>query len=193
LAQNLPAEFPYETQGMGLAGVQIHHLVFDGPGLPPDDIGDPGDIYFDFVHSDIVNFGNNGKLVLYARTKHSWILWPGKDLTNLIQHPHLPNFFLWQKKKGFGWTHAPNIDGWAKFAAEKAKREKAETAAKMDWEKFRVEVAADGLSLSVNLSITETENLRTFLKEKRNGCKRTREDAKNREPKRTKTSEGQLY
>lgn len=187
LVQNLPAEFPYDTQGLDSAvGVQIHYLVFDGQGPPPDDIGDPGDIYFDFVHSDIVNFG---KLVLYARMERCWKLWPGKDLTNLLQHPHLPTYFLWQKKRAFGWTYATKIKGWAKFAAEKAKRERAEAAAKIDWEKFRVEVAPDGLSLSVILSVTETESLRTFLSQKRKGPKRPTEGINNCE---RKTSGGKL-
>jgi hypothetical protein len=160
--QGVPTEYPYETRGSDgtvTGGTHIHHLVFDGQGPPPDDIGDPGDIYFDYVHSDIVNFQT---LVLYARMEHCWKRWPGKDLHNLLQHPYLPNYFLWQKGKTFGWTYATNIVGGASVAAESAKREKAETAAEMDWEKFLVKMAADGVSLSLNLSVTEAERLRTF-------------------------------
>jgi hypothetical protein len=171
--------------------VQIHHLIIEGQGPPPDDIGNPGDIYFDYIHSDIVNFE---KLVLYARMKHSWELWVGKDLKNLLQHPHLPNYFLWHKKRDFGWTLATSIEGWTKAAGETAEREKVEAAAKMDWERFRVEVAPDGLSLSVNLSVTEAESLNAFLKEKRTSRKRTRaEEGDEGQRKRVKTSEGMFH
>jgi predicted transcriptional regulator len=190
--QSVPAAFPYETQTSADNRIQIHHLIIDGQGPPPDDVGHPGDIYFDYINSGILDFD---PLVLYARTERSWLLWPGKDLGNILQHPHLPDYFLWHKKKSFGWTHARNIEGWAKTAAETAKRKRAEVAAKRDWETFGVALAPDGLSLSVNLSVTETESLRTFLKEIRTSHKRARdEDGPDQGPrKRTKKYRSTLH
>ena len=190
--QSVPAAFPYETQPSANNRIQIHHLIIDGQGPPPDDVGHPGDIYFDYINSGILDFD---PLVLYARTERSWLLWPGKDLEDLLQHPHLPDYFLWEKRKSFGWTHARNIEGWAEAAAETAKRERAEVAAKRDWEAFGVALAPDGLSLSVNLSVTETESLRTFLKEIRSSHKRTRdEDGPDQGPqKRTKKDESTFH
>jgi hypothetical protein len=181
--QGVPADFPYATQpSEGNSGAQIHHLVFDGQGPPPDDIGDPGDIYFDYLNSDTIKFE---KLALFARMEHSWSQWPGKDLQNLLQHPHLPNYFLWQNKQEFWWTHGPKIEGWPTGAAEAAKQKEA----KKDQEMFRVE-AACGQSLAVNHLVGEAGDLRVPFKE---GRKRPGEEIRDDGRKRVKTtSEGRI-
>ena len=186
-ARNVPTSFPYETQRNTVTdAVQIYHLIFDGQGPPPDDIGDPGDIYFDHLNSDILHFQ---KLVLYARMDHSWKQWCGRDINNLLQHPYLPKYFLWQDKDHFAWTYAINIEGWTSNATEVAKREKAAAMAKTDREKFQVEVAPDGLSLSVNLPIAEADNLRSFLDNR----KRAGEDADMGPRKKSKRKYSQIF
>lgn len=107
LAPYLPAQYPYKPLPQRNAQ-KIHYFLFTGFGLPPNDIGYPGDIYMD---------STGHTYALYGRMKNHWEPWTGilstagkmRRIANLIGHPNFPGFYLWCKGNNIAWLSYHDI------------------------------------------------------------------------------------
>lgn len=96
----LPESFPYEV--IRDNGLQIHYFEFRGQGLPPADLGYPGDVWLNV---------RPGELSLYARTMSEWVIWPGprKAKKQMFEHPLVPGRYLWCTRKHVLWYTCDGI------------------------------------------------------------------------------------
>ena len=98
--KTLPDSFPYEV--IRDNGLQIHYFEFRGQGVPPADLGYPGDVWLNV---------RPGELSLYARTLTEWVIWPGprKAKKLMFEHPLVPGRYLWCTRKHVLWYTCDGI------------------------------------------------------------------------------------
>jgi hypothetical protein len=94
-SKNIPDHYPYDHR--------ILYRQFVGNTVPPNDVGDPGDIWI---------LKKPDAYALYARSETEWMEWPGFRVLRdqLIPHPNLIDRYLSSSKSGFKWYAFSTIE-----------------------------------------------------------------------------------